>query len=250
MRKKIKVSIVMPNYNSSPHLVQTINSIINQDFTGWELIIIDDNSNTETKRILKKFKNKKKIKIYFLKTNKGDGYCRLMGIKKASSNLIAFIDSDDIWKKNKLKLQYQFMRKNNFGFTYTQYKAFKENGFNRNILPPRKFTFKSFIKNTSIATSSMMVNRKFLNKIKLSNSPNFEDFFMKCQILKKAKRGYCLQKNLLDYRIKENSLSKNKIRNIFWLWKINRSFNKISFFQSIISLTFISLNSLKKYGFK
>ena len=60
MRKKIKVSIVMPNYNSSPHLVQTINSIINQDFTGWELIIIDDNSNTETKRILKKFKNKKK----------------------------------------------------------------------------------------------------------------------------------------------------------------------------------------------
>ena len=89
------------------------NEIINQSFFNWELIIVDDNSNSQTKKILKKYSKIKKIKIFFLKRNRGDGYCRLYGVKKARSNIIAFIDSDDIWKKNKLKLQYNFMKNYN-----------------------------------------------------------------------------------------------------------------------------------------
>ena len=109
----------MPNYNSSEFIQKTIKSVLSQTFTNWELIIIDDNSNNKTKEILKKFARNKKIRIYFLKKNKGDGYCRLFGINKAKSKIIAFIDSDDLWKKNKLKLQYDFMQRNNYEFTYT-----------------------------------------------------------------------------------------------------------------------------------
>ena len=95
-----------------------------------------------------------------------------------------------------------------------------------------------------------MINKKILNNIKLSKSPNFEDYFLKCQILKKINFAYCIQKNLLNYRIKDQSLSKNKFRNVYWLWKINREFNGLSFLKNIISLLSISYNSIKKYGFK
>ena len=251
MKNHTEISIVMPNYNSYHFLKESIKSIFSQTFTNWELIIVDDNSNSETKKFLRSFKKvNNKIKIYFLKKNKGDGFCRIYGVSKAKSKIIAFIDSDDIWKKDKLEKQLKFMKKNKFDFTYTYYTPFKKNRILNSVNPPSKFDFDSFIKNTSIATSSIMVKKTSLKNIKLSHSPNFEDYYLKCQILKKTKFAYCLKKSLMKYRIKKHSLSKNKLRNIYWLWKINRQFNKLNFLSSIISLILVSYNSLKKYGLK
>ena len=251
MKIKTKISIVMPNYNSAEFLMSTVKSIKEQSYKNWELIIVDDNSNIETKKILKKLNKQKKIKIFFLKKNRGDGFCRLYGVKKSKSDLIAFIDSDDIWKKNKLKLQYNFMMKKKIEFTYSYFTPFKNQmNYFKQVLTPGKYNFSSFIFNTSIATSSMIVRKRLLKNIKLCKSPNFEDYYLKCQILKKIEFAYCYKKSLLNYRIKKNSLSKNKIRNIFWLWKINRNFNNLSIVKSIFSLLFISLNSVKKYGLK
>lgn len=241
----------MPNYNSHSYIQETVKSINEQSYKNWELIIVDDNSNIKTKKILESFKKNNKIKIYFLKKNKGDGYCRIFGYKKSKSNFIAFIDSDDIWSKSKLKVQYNFMKKNNLNFTYTNYIPFKDNSlYLKKVYPPEKLNFESFIKNTSIATSSIMIKKELLKNVKLCQSPNFEDYYLKCQILKKVGYAYCVKKNLLKYRLKKESLSKNKFRNIFWLWKINRKFNKLSFLTSLISLTFISYYSFKKYGIK
>jgi teichuronic acid biosynthesis glycosyltransferase TuaG len=253
-KPKYEIDIILPNFNSSKFIDKTISSIINQSFKKWRLIIIDDASDIKTKNILQKYKKNKKIKIFFLKSNKGDGFCRIFGIKKANSKFIAFIDSDDIWKKNKLKLQLNFMNKNKYEFTYTAYTAFfKKNNFStkRKILPPNKLDFHNFINNTSIATSSMMIRKKFIKKLKLSKSPNFEDFYLKCQILKTIKFAYCLNKYLLEYRLRSNSLStKSRLKNLFWIWKINRKFNKLNFLDSLISLISISLNSIRKYGLK
>ena len=81
MKKTVEISIIMPNYNSYEYLERTIQSVIKQSFANWELIIIDDKSNLETQKILRKYK-KIKDKSFFLKSNKGDGYCRIFGIKK------------------------------------------------------------------------------------------------------------------------------------------------------------------------
>ena len=108
-----KISIIMPNFNSEKFIKSTLRSIINQTFRQWELIIVDDNSNKNTIKILKNLKNKK-IKVIFLKKNKGAGYCRNLAIKNSSGKYLAFIDSDDIWKSKKLSSQFNFMRKNNF----------------------------------------------------------------------------------------------------------------------------------------
>ena len=249
--KKAKVTIILPNFNSEDFIEKTIQSIINQSFTDWLLFLIDDNSNSKTKEILKKYKKNKKIKILFLDKNIGPGPCRNLGITKSNSDYLAFIDSDDLWGKNKLKDQIDFMSKNKFLFTYTAYSTFSANNNNsRYIKPPKKIDYKQFLKNTSIGTSTMMVKTKILENIKFTNSRVCEDFFFKCQLLKKVKFAYCLNKNLTKYQIRKNSLQSNKFRTLYWVWKINKYHNKLNFFNNLISVFFISLNSLKKYGFK
>jgi len=246
-----KVSIILPNYNSSNTILATVNSIIKQSYKNWELIIVDDCSDSETKKILSKFKKFKKIKIFYLKKNKGAGYCRNFAIKKSMSNYLAFIDSDDLWYKNKLKFQINYMKKNNYYFTYTNYKTFNVDKSKKNIIKtPIKFNFNSFIKNTSIATSTMVVKRVFADGVKFSNSKICEDYYFKCQLLKKVGHAYCYPSYLSQYRIRENSLQSNRFRNLYWMWKINKTLNNFSFFKNFVSIFFISLNSIKKYGFR
>ena len=214
---KNQVSIILPNYNSSQTITATVNSVVKQSYNNWELIIVDDCSNRKTRKILTKFKNKK-IKIFYLKKNRGAAYCRNLGIKKSNSNFLAFIDSDDLWHKNKLKLQINYMKTNNYFFTYTNYKTFKKNHHQKyTIKPPKKFWFNSFIKNTSIGTSTMIVKRSLTKGIKFPNTLICEDYYYKCQLLKKVGFAYCYPSYLSEYQIREDSLQSNRIRNLFWI---------------------------------
>ena len=250
-KKELKVSIILPNYNSSKTIIETVSSVLSQTYKNWELIIVDDNSDKKTKTILSKFKKFKKIKILYLNKNKGAAYCRNLAIKKSKSYYIAYIDSDDLWKKNKLNLQINFMQKNNYFFTYTNYITFKINKpVKKTILAPSKFDFNSFVKNTSIATSTMIVRRSSAGKIKFSNTKICEDYYYKCQLLKKIGNAYCYSACLTEYQIRKDSLQSNRIRNLYWIWKINKSFNHFNILKNLISIFFISLNSLKKYGFR
>ncbi len=246
--KKTEVDIILPNFNSFEFIDETVQSIINQKYTNWKLIIVDDNSNQETKSIIKKYEKLKKVKIFWLKRNKGAAYCRNFAINKTNSNFIAFIDSDDVWGKNKLKKQIKFMKKNNYSFTYTNYETIGLK--KKNVITPEKISFDEFIKNTSIATSTMIVRRNISKGVKFTNSKICEDYFFKCKILKKIKFAYRLNSNLCKYRIRNGSLQSNKLKNFYWIWKINHEYNKLSFFENLISLISISLNSIKKYGFK
>jgi len=250
-KKELKVSIILPNYNSSKTIKETISSILNQTYKNWELIIVDDNSDKITKSILFKYKKLNKIKILYLKKNKGAAYCRNLAIKKSKSYYVAFIDSDDLWQKNKLNLQINFMQKNNYFFTYTNYKTFKiNNPIKKTILAPSKFNFNSFVKNTSIATSTMIVKRSIAGKIKFSNTKICEDYYYKCQLLKKIGNAYCYPGCLTEYQIRKDSLQSNRIRNLYWIWKINKSLNRFDILKNLISIFLISFNSLKKYGFR
>ncbi len=245
--KKIKIDIILPNFNSSDSIKETIKSIIDQTFKNWKLIIVDDCSDKKTKTILKKFSKNKKIKIFWLKKNKGAGYCRNYAIKKSKSPYLAFIDSDDIWKKDKLETQLRFMENNNYLFTYTNYETFGKKI--RFIAPAKEYDFKKFINDTSICTSTMIVKRNILKNIEFTNSEICEDYFFKCKILKIC-NAYCLDDFLTKYRIRKNSLQGSSLKNFYWIWKINKEYNKFNFFENFFSLLFISINSLKKYGFK
>ena len=245
--KKTEVDIILPNYNSYEYIDKTILSVLKQSFVNWRLIIIDDFSDIKTRTKIKKYEKFQRIKVYWLKKNKGAAYCRNFAISKSKSKYLAFIDSDDIWEKDKLKLQVQYMKKNNYDFTYTYYKTF---GLKlKKIIPPKKLNFDKFIKNTSIATSTMMIKRKIAKGIKFTNTKICEDYYFKCKILKKIKFAYCLKNSLTKYRIRRNSLQSNKLKNFYWIWKINYKYNKLSFFENLNSLFNISISSIKRYGF-
>lgn len=248
MKKETEISIILPNYNSYEYVDKTIKSILNQSYKNWKLLIVDDCSNSKTRKILKKYLKNKKIKILWLKKNKGAAYCRNLALKKIKSPYVAFIDSDDLWKKNKLKFQINFMKKNNIMFSYTNYETFDLKF--KFIKPPEKFTFLEFTKNTSIGTSTMMLNRKIIKNAKFTNTKICEDYYFKCKILKYVGKAHCLKKYLTKYRIRVDSLQSNNLVNFFWIWKINRDYNNFNILENMISLFFISFNSLKKYGLK
>ena len=246
-KKKITIDIILPNYNSYAFINETLKSIINQSYKNWKLIIVDDCSNKQTINSLKKFSKHKKIKIFWLKKNHGAGYCRNYAIKKSKSQYVAFIDSDDLWKKDKLETQLRFMENNNYSITYTSYETFGKKV--KLVRPPKEYDYQKFIYNTSICTSTMLIKRDILKNIKFTNTKICEDYFFKCEILKKS-NAYCLDDFLTKYRVRNDSLQSNSFRNFFWIWKINKNFNKLNFLENFLSLTFISFNSLIKYGFK
>ena len=140
------------------------------------------------------------------------------------------------------------MKNNDFLFSYTDYKTFGEK--NRKVSNPSKIDYNGFLRNTSIATSTMMIKRNIIGNIKFTDTKICEDFFFKCKLLKKIKHAYCLREYLTNYRIRRYSLQSNNLRNFFWIWKINKDYNKLNIFDNFISLLFISFNSLKKYGGK
>ena len=246
----VKVEIILPNYNSENYLEETIESVLNQTFKDWRLTIIDGNSNIETQKILEKYNSYKRINIVKLKKNKKAGFCRNLAIRNSESDYIAFIDSDDIWEKEKLSKQLDFMDKNKYYFTYTSYQPFKSTKNLSVIKPLKYFDYNKFTKNTSIATSTMIIKKSIIGNTKFSNTTICEDYFFKCQILKKVKYAYCLSENLMRYRIRKRSLQSNKMRNIYWIWYINKNYNKMNLLRNLLSIFLISLSSIKRYGFK
>ena len=249
--KNSKISVILPHYNNASFVKDAIKSVINQTYRNWELIIIDGNSNLHSKKIISQFKKNKKVKITWVKSNNGAGYNRNVGICKSKSNYIAFIDSDDVWKKNKLKKQITFMIKNKCDFSYTRYATMDVNSkILRKIKPPLRYNFNTFIRNTTIATSTMMVKRSLIKNIRFTHANSCDDYYFKCRILKKIKFALGLKEVLTNFRISKNSTNSKKLRNVYWVWKINRDLNKLNLLESFISLLFISLHSLRTYGFK
>ena len=105
------VSIIMPSYNSSKYIAKTIDSIINQSYTNWELLITDDCSTDNTCEIIKEYTAyNQRIKLFTFLENKGAGVARNKSIKEAKGRYIAFCDSDDRWKPEKLEVQLRFMK--------------------------------------------------------------------------------------------------------------------------------------------
>ena len=115
------VDIILPTYNCEKYIEETIDSIISQSFENWKLIIIDDKSTDSTLNLINKYLIDRRISLKKLKKNKGPGFCRNLALRYSNSKYVAFIDSDDIWKKDKLKNQIEFMKKTDSDFTYTNF---------------------------------------------------------------------------------------------------------------------------------
>lgn len=106
----MKVSVITPMYNCEKFISETIESVLNQTYTNWEMIIIDDCSTDKSKQIVKQYiERDKRIRLIALNENSGAAVARNKGIEVSSGRFIAFLDGDDLWEPNKLEKQIQFM---------------------------------------------------------------------------------------------------------------------------------------------
>ena len=248
------VDVILPNYNKGIFLEEAINSVVDQTYKNWKLYIIDDSSDDNSPQIINKFSNLKNIKIVKLKKNKGPSFCRNYAMRISDGKYISFIDSDDTWTKNKLEKQIYFMENNNLTFSFTDYIPFFENNgikkFKKKTNLKDYFNYKMFTKNSSINTTTMIISRSILSSHRFRKIKLCEDYLFKCQLLKNNNIARKLNNSFAYYRILNKSRSSQRFKNIYWLWFINKNFNKLNFFYNIISVFFISINSIGKYGIK
>jgi teichuronic acid biosynthesis glycosyltransferase TuaG len=248
-----QVDIIIPVYNSQKFIKKTIKSVFRQTFKNWKLIIIDDASTDNTKKIVdkicEKIKDRRKVIILKNNINKGQAFSRNRGLKHSKSKFVTFLDSDDFWDKNKLKKQIKFMLSNNYDFTYTDYKIIKNNQIKK-VIVPDSYNYKRFIYNSSINTCTMVLKKKIIKNIYFKNLRFSEDYFFKCQLLRKGHIAYKCPGSYAYYLLRKDSLQSNRLSVFFSFWTINKNLNKMNFLQNITSIFYAIINSLKKYGFR
>lgn len=233
------VSIIMPTYNCADFISESIESVINQTYKEWELIIIDDQSTDDTKNIIsKRYSNNPKIIYHCLNQNSGAAIARNKGVELAKGDFIAFIDSDDLWKNNKLELQVQFMIKNNYNFTYTAYQQINEKGelLNKIIKAPNKVNYNGVLLSCPIGNSSVIYNSKKIGKVIIPNIRKRNDDALWLKILKIEEYAFGLNQVLMSYRLRENSLSRNKIELVKYHWYLYREIEHLSILRSLYHL--------------
>lgn len=233
-RKKEKlVSVIMPTYNCAKFIGETINSIQNQTYDNWELIIVDDCSKDNTEEVVSKI-NDKRIKYHKLEKNSGAAVARTEAMKLAKGNYMAFLDSDDIWMPEKLEKQIKFMEDNNYYFTCTAYEQIDEenNKLGKIIKTVKKANYNRILLDCPVGNSTVMYNVDELGKFEVPNIRKRNDDALWLQIIKKAQYIYGMEDILMQYRIRNNSISSNKLSLIKYHWYLYRNIEHLSIARS------------------
>ena len=253
MKKKDIISIIIPYFKKKLFFEKTIKSISNQSYKNFEIILIYDSVNHNellfVKKVLRKIKNKK---ILINKKNLGPGNSRNKGILKAKGNYIAFCDADDVWKKNKLFNQLNFMKENKLNFSYTSYSIInKYSKIIGEFRIKKELDYKSLIKSCDIGLSTVMVSKEILLKNKFSNLRTKEDYELWLRLSKKEKLLRGLDGNLSSWRVTENSLSSSLVQKLLDAFRLYYSHEKynilISLFYVVRLAVFALLKKIKIY---
>lgn len=245
---KSLISIIMPAYNCEDFISIAINSVLNQTYQNWELIIIDDCSTDNTSEIVMHFEIiDSRIKLDKLNENSGAAVARNRGVELSNGEYISFLDSDDVWNLEKLSYQLSYMKNNGINFSCTSYKKIDQDGKDINIIveAPRITTYRDLLKN-NCGNSTVMYNCKTLGKFFIPNIKKRNDYVMWLQILKKENYLYGIDKVLCEHRIRSNSLSENKSSLIKYHWQVYTKIEKLSYFYSCYLMIYWMSKTIKK----
>ncbi|HFJ9471302.1 glycosyltransferase family 2 protein [Bacillus paranthracis] len=251
--QKEVISIIMPNYNSIKFIRKTIESVIDQSYYNWELIVIDDGSSDGSIQVIKEFQRiDKRIKLEVLGKNSGAAIARNTGISMASGRYIAFLDSDDLWVPRKLEKQLNFMKENNVAFSFTGYEIITESGekTGKIIHVPKKIDYQGLLKNTIIGCLTVMIDTQQVGKIQMPNLRTRQDTATWLSILKRGFEAYGIDEVLSKYRKVENSISSKKIKMARMNWKLYREVEGLSVFKSAWCFINYAYNGFAKHLIK
>ena len=235
------VSIIIPYYRKLNWIKKTLNSVFAQTYKNYEIIIIYDDTNKYDLNKIQNLIRYKNIKLIINKKNIGAGLSRNLAAKNAKGKYLAFIDADDLWDKNKLKIQLEFMKKNKLKISYTSYSIInKKDKTIGNILAKKKLTYKDLLKSCDIGLSTVIIEKNLFEKYYFSKNVTKEDYSLWLRITK-TMNIYGLNQNLTRWRKLNDSLSSDiyqKFKDAYLVYRYQEKFNILKSIYMVFSLSF------------
>lgn len=244
------VSIITPAYNCKKTIKETYDSILAQTFSDWEWIVVDDHSNDGSFEYVKEITaGDNRVLVFQTAQNSGAAVARNLGIEKASGKYIAFLDSDDFWKKDKLSHQIQFMEENNYYFTFTNYDLLYSNGkIKQHRVRHDIITYKMLLKSNHIGCLTVIYNSETLGKIFMPlDCEKREDHGAWLDIVRTGVNAYRVDEYLSVYRIGEKTVSSNKTKMMKYQYRLYRKHEKFGAIKSLWYTLICSVNKILKY---
>ena len=231
------VSVIMPTYNCAKYIGESVESVIGQTITDWELEIVDDCSTDNTLEVLQPYLDKyPNIHYYRLEKNGGPAVGRTEALRRASGKYIAFFDSDDLWHADKLEKQIRFMEENDCPFSCTAYCQMDEKGQSLHYAcyPPQKTDYRKMLRlSNPIGNTTVMYDQSKLGKYEVPLIKKRNDFALWLKMLKNTPCCLGMQEILATYRIRSNSVSSNKLAQAQYHWQLYHDIERLGFIRSV-----------------
>lgn len=218
----IEVSVIMPTYNAELTVSRSVESILNQSYRNFELLIIDDNSEDSTLEILSRYeKNDERISIFPLKKNTGAGLARNLGLDNARGRYIAFCDSDDEWLPRKLELQLAHMKSKRLSVSWTSYDVYNSNNeFLRRIHSQLIVGYNELLYENKIGMLTAVFDSHIHGHLRFNSLRKRQDWLFWLQLFRDNPKAEGLLEVLAIYNITEGSLSSKKSNLIKYTWRV------------------------------
>lgn len=248
---KEKVSIITPVYNAEAYVCETIKSVQAQTYTNWELLLVDDGSKDNSRKVIEDYLaacRDDRIRL-IVQENGGAARARNHGLHKAAGRFIAFVDADDLWSADKLEKQLALMAEKQAAFSFTGYEFADEagKGTGKIVRVPAALVYKQALQNTTIFTSTVMFDTDKINKDMLEMPIiKSEDSALWFKVLRQGITAYGLDENLVRYRRTAGSLSANKVEAIRRIWNLYRKAEHLSIPYSLYNLFFWAVRAVKR----
>lgn len=247
-----EVSIVMPMYNSESYIRESIISVLNQTFKSFELICVDDCSQDGTVELVREFcATDDRVVLHRLSSNSGAAVSRNLAIKESRGRYIAFLDSDDLWKPNKLEYQVKFMKDNSIAFTCSAYLRVSEEGAQIDVVtPPEAVTYYSLLKVCTVGCLTAMYDTELLGKVYMPLIRKRQDLGLWLRLLSIVPFCYGIQEPLAAYRVRPDSISANKITAARYTWRLYREVEQLPFLRAVYYFCHYAKNGLLRNKLK
>lgn len=244
-----EISIVLPVYNAKNFVDKTVESVFQQTFSNWELIIVDDCSKDGTYDYLyEKYSNVANVKVFKNEVNSGAGMTRNKGLQEASADIIAFLDADDLWLPRKLELQLAHLRRNNSAIVHTSYAFIDEcgNGIAGKVIASSKVDLNSYMRNTEIGMSTSLLNKKIVGDIRLDAMRTRQDTKLWLTLLGKGFTSEGIEDVLVLYRVRAGQISGNKLKIAWRTLKLYWTVDALPRYARLINFFYYAFNGVLK----
>ena len=248
--KQPLVSVIMPAYNAEKYIEKAIMSVVNQTYTNWELIVIDDGSKDSTSEIVEKLvKKDERIAFFANEKNMGVARTRNRGFDLAKGEYVALLDSDDIWLEEKLEKQLALFSETDADIVYTSYGIIdvEDKKYKEDYLVPSQTDFEKMLGENHIGCSTVVLKKNVTEKYRFNENFYHEDYVLWMQLLKDGHKAYGLTEVLVQYRFYPGSRAANKIKSAQKRWIIYREYLDLPFVKSVVCLVNYMLAGIKKY---